>query len=166
MATTTCHWHPDRETGLRCGNCGKPMCVECMRQHPVGIRCKECARKSVLPTYQISTSYYARGIAAAVGMGLLGLIGLGVVFSLLPFAGFFFFILMAGLGYVIGEGVGSAVNQRRGRPYQYMALGGVLLATFPIAIASIFVLSIGALLRCGIRCGSASRPRGPRAWAP
>lgn len=36
------------------------------------------------------------------------------------------------------------MNQRRGRPYQYMALGGVLLATAPIAIGSIFVLSLGA----------------------
>ena len=67
MATITCHWHPDRETGLHCTNCGKPMCVECMRQHPVGMRCKECSRQNVLPTYQISTSFYARGIAAALG---------------------------------------------------------------------------------------------------
>ena len=140
------------------------MCVECMRQHPVGIRCKKCARKSVLPTYQVSTSYYARGIGAAVVMGLVGSLGLSIAFWLLPFAGFFFFIVMAGLGYVIGEGVGSAVNQRRGRPYQYMALGGVLLATFPIAIASIFVLSIGALMNlAGVAIAGtvAWRRRGP-----
>ena len=143
--TTTCHWHPDRETGLRCSNCGKPMCVECMRQHPVGIRCKECARASRLPTYQVSASYYARGIGAAVGLGLLGSAGLFGVFAVFPAAGFFFFFVMAGLGYAIGEGVGTAVNKRRGRPYQYMALGGVLLATAPVTLVSIFVLSLAAL---------------------
>ena len=70
----------------------------------------------------------------------------GVNYTAAHTIGMIFFIVMAGLGYVIGEGVGTAVNRRRGRPYQYMALGGVLLATFPIAIASIFVLSFGALL--------------------
>ena len=146
MAVDTCHWHPDRETGLHCSNCGKAVCVECMRQHPVGIRCKECAIVNRLPTYQISRSYWARGVGAAVGMGILGNIVLAVVFSILPAAGFFFFIIMGGLGYAVAAGVGAAVNQRRGRPYQYMALGGVLLATAPLALGSLFVLGIGALL--------------------
>ncbi|MEE8518285.1 MAG: hypothetical protein V3S98_04080 [Dehalococcoidia bacterium] len=146
MAVDTCHWHPDRETGLHCSNCGKAMCVECMRQHPVGIRCKECAKLNRLPTYQVSASYAARGIGAAIGMGILGSVGLYVVFSILPAAGFFFFIIMGGLGYAIAAGVAAAVNYRRGRPYQYMALGGVLLATAPLALSSLFVVGIGALL--------------------
>ena len=139
---TTCHWHPDRETGLRCGNCGKPMCVECMRQHPVGIRCKECAREARLPTYRVSRSYVARGIAAAVGLGLAGGVALGLVRLL--FGGFFFFVIMIGLGYALGEGVGRAVNRRRGRAYQYMALGAVLLATSPLALPALFSFSGGS----------------------
>ena len=78
----TCHWHPDRETGLRCGNCGKPVCFECVRQHPVGIRCKECARSARLPTYRFSQSDAARGIAAAVGLGLAGAVVLFVLVRL------------------------------------------------------------------------------------
>ena len=149
MTTTTCHWHPDRETGLRCSRCGKPICTECMRQHPVGVRCKECAREMRLPTYQISRAYYTKGIAAAIGLGLAGLVLLTLLFALVPFLGFFFFIVMGGLGYAIGEGVGKAVNQRRGRPYQYMALTGVLLATAPIGLAGLFALNVGALLNLG-----------------
>ncbi len=138
MATLTCHWHPDRETGLTCSNCGKPICVECMRQHPVGIRCKECATLNRLPTYQVSASYVARGVAAAVGMGIGGLIVLGLVFALLPgVGGFLLFFIMGGLGYVVAEGVKAAVNRRRGRAYQYMALGGVLLATTPILLVAL-----------------------------
>jgi hypothetical protein len=140
-----CHWHPDRETGLRCGNCGKPICVECMRQHPVGVRCKECARMARLPTYQVSTSYLVRGIAAAVGLGIAGAIGLPLLAMVLPFAGFFFFLIMFGLGYVVGEGVSAAVNRRRGRPYQFMAVGGALLAVGPQTALALLALSVGSL---------------------
>jgi hypothetical protein len=149
MAIDTCHWHPDRETGLHCGNCGKAMCVECMRHHPVGVRCKECANLNRLPTYQVSKSYVARGVGAAIGLGIAGAVGLTIVLARFPFAGFFFFIVMGGLGYLIGEGIGKAVNQRRGRPYQYMAVGSVLLATVPVFIESIVVTPISSLIILG-----------------
>jgi membrane associated rhomboid family serine protease len=36
-----CYRHPDRETGLSCSECGRPICTECMTVAPVGIRCPE-----------------------------------------------------------------------------------------------------------------------------
>lgn len=36
-----CYRHPDRETGLSCSECGRPICVDCMTVAPVGIRCPE-----------------------------------------------------------------------------------------------------------------------------
>ena len=123
----TCHWHPDRQTGLSCSRCGKPICVDCMRYHPVGIRCKECARLAVLPTYRLSAGYMVRGLAAMAGLGLAGGIALFIITGL-PGLGFLSLLLMIGLGYVVGEGIGAAVNRRRGRPYQYMAAGAVVLA--------------------------------------
>jgi membrane associated rhomboid family serine protease len=39
----TCYRHQDRETAVTCSNCGRPICPDCMRQTPVGIRCPECA---------------------------------------------------------------------------------------------------------------------------
>jgi membrane associated rhomboid family serine protease len=39
----TCYRHPDRETAVRCANCGRPICPDCMRTTPVGVRCPECA---------------------------------------------------------------------------------------------------------------------------
>ena len=42
LETTTCYRHPDRETGLQCSNCDRPICAECMRPTPVGQRCPEC----------------------------------------------------------------------------------------------------------------------------
>src|SRR5712691_1355589 len=38
-----CYRHPDRETGLSCSECGRPICTECMTPAPVGLRCPEHA---------------------------------------------------------------------------------------------------------------------------
>ncbi len=39
----TCYRHPDRETGLSCSECGRPICAECMTPAAVGIRCPDHA---------------------------------------------------------------------------------------------------------------------------
>jgi membrane associated rhomboid family serine protease len=47
----TCYRHPNRETGVSCANCGRPICPDCMTTTPVGMRCPECSRqKTVVKT--------------------------------------------------------------------------------------------------------------------
>jgi membrane associated rhomboid family serine protease len=41
-----CYRHPDRETGLSCSECGRPICADCANFGPVGIRCPEHATAS------------------------------------------------------------------------------------------------------------------------
>jgi membrane associated rhomboid family serine protease len=41
----TCYRHPDRETGVSCSSCERPICPDCMTPTPVGMRCPECARQ-------------------------------------------------------------------------------------------------------------------------
>ena len=41
---TTCYRHSDRETGVACSNCGRPICPDCMTSTSVGMRCPECSR--------------------------------------------------------------------------------------------------------------------------
>jgi membrane associated rhomboid family serine protease len=36
-----CYRHPDRETGLSCSECGRPVCADCATFGPVGIRCPD-----------------------------------------------------------------------------------------------------------------------------
>jgi len=71
----TCYRHPDRETGVHCSNCGRPICPDCMTATPVGMRCPECATNRA-----VRTAAFARPavpyltymlIAANVGLYLL-----------------------------------------------------------------------------------------------
>jgi membrane associated rhomboid family serine protease len=42
----TCYRHPDRETGVSCSNCERPICPDCMTPTPVGMRCPECSKQT------------------------------------------------------------------------------------------------------------------------
>lgn len=39
-----CANHPNRETQLRCNQCEKPICIQCVVKTPTGYRCKDCVR--------------------------------------------------------------------------------------------------------------------------
>jgi membrane associated rhomboid family serine protease len=53
----TCYRHPNRETGVNCSNCGRPICPDCMTPTPVGMRCPECSRqKTKVRTLRSTTS--------------------------------------------------------------------------------------------------------------
>ncbi|GAA2580063.1 MULTISPECIES: rhomboid family intramembrane serine protease [Streptomyces] len=38
-----CYRHPDRETGIRCTRCERPICPDCMVNASVGFHCPDCA---------------------------------------------------------------------------------------------------------------------------
>jgi membrane associated rhomboid family serine protease len=48
----TCYRHPDRETGLSCSECGRPICTDCVTFAPVGLRCPDHASSTTAPKVQ------------------------------------------------------------------------------------------------------------------
>ena len=82
-----CYRHPDRETGLACSNCGRPICTDCMTQTPVGQRCPECIggqKQKVLRPASMSSSRAPLTIAImiaciAVFVGYAPGIGSGLI---------------------------------------------------------------------------------------
>ena len=64
----TCYRHPNRETGVRCSNCERPICPDCMTSTSVGMRCPECARQRTR----------TRGIGATANEPVLTYILIGI----------------------------------------------------------------------------------------
>ena len=119
-----CATHPEVDTNLACGSCGKPICPKCLVQTPVGARCPSCARAKRLPTYRVSTQQYFK--AAGIGVSLAIVLGIiwGLLWRWLPYFLFNLFIgliLAAGIGYAIGELISLAVNRKRTISLQIVA---------------------------------------------
>ena len=69
-----CYRHPDRETGVACSNCGRPICPDCMTSTSVGMRCPECASQKTkvktMATIETPTlTYILIGINVALALG-------------------------------------------------------------------------------------------------
>ena len=142
-----CAYHPDVETNLRCGKCGKPICPKCMVQTLVGARCPDCAKLAKLPTYRVSTKYYLRAAGTALGMaivcGIAWGIAWGLVRSFVPFI-LFNLLLAAGVGYAIGEVVSLSVNRKRGTGLAVVG-GMAVVISYLLSIFSPWGLSFGLL---------------------
>ncbi len=69
--TRYCYRHPDRETGLSCSDCGRPICADCATFAAVGIRCPDHAgtgqRRPVTTRIKPRPVHRAPGVALATG---------------------------------------------------------------------------------------------------
>jgi membrane associated rhomboid family serine protease len=67
VETRYCYRHPDRETGLSCSECGRPVCADCATFAPVGIRCPDHAGVRRGPTTRIKPRPVRRAPGTALG---------------------------------------------------------------------------------------------------
>ncbi|NWF80340.1 MAG: hypothetical protein HXY37_09870 [Chloroflexi bacterium] len=146
-AALYCYLHPDRETGLRCHSCERPICADCARPAAVGQLCPECARIRRPVNYQVAP---AQLIVAGVVALIYGVLVTFLAAYLLSAVGFFGFIVALLLGPVAGDAlmrlVGRLTQNKRGRSMQ-LAVGtcytlGALPRTMLIALAGGFPLSL------------------------
>jgi len=90
-----CYRHPQRETGVSCSNCGRPICHECMILAPVGFRCPECvkqqqvrgSRAKVVTRGQMRSRWSASGAAGQAGWSVTKvLVALNVIMFVVELA--------------------------------------------------------------------------------
>ena len=130
-----CAAHPEVETNLRCGKCGKLICPKCLVQTPVGARCPDCAKLHKLPTYRISTKYYLIAIGTGLGMAIVCGIAWGVIGWFTPV--YLNLLWALGVGYAIGEVVSLSVNRKHGTGLAVVA-GMALVISYLISNIRLF----------------------------
>lgn len=139
--TRYCTRHPNRETLISCGRCGRPFCTECLIHTAAGLRCYECAG--------VRRDAYQRAVVWQVARAF-GTIVLGAAIS--SVAGFFAFIIGAFAGGVAGQALAGLVT-RRTRGFVYLTALVVVLAGAILGFAVAFLLqaiAAGALARFGV----------------
>ena len=124
-----CAFHPEEETGLSCSRCDRPICVRCMVQAPVGIRCRECAAVQKLPTFDVQPSYYLRAVVAGGTVAVLTGLVWGSIGQWVPHA-YLVGLLSLLVGYAVGESISLATNRKRGNGLAALAVVYVALSLF------------------------------------
>jgi len=67
-----CYRHPNRETGVSCSSCGRPICPDCMTPTPVGMRCPECSRERTRVTQGVrSGPVLPRAVQALIAINVI-----------------------------------------------------------------------------------------------
>ncbi|MER3397852.1 MAG: hypothetical protein C4315_07855 [Chloroflexota bacterium] len=108
-----CATHPEVETYLRCGRCGRPICPRCLVQTPVGARCRDCARPQRLPTFELGAPGYLKLVPVGLGAVILAGVAWAVVLPLSLRLGLLGILAGAAIGYLVGEAVTLAFNRKR-----------------------------------------------------
>jgi membrane associated rhomboid family serine protease len=104
-----CYRHPDRETGVTCSECGRPICPDCMVFAPVGIRCPDHAGRPQ-GTARVGTTVRRasyEGVGAVVTKALVA-VNVGI--------------------YLLELGMGGNLNGTGNRIYEKGVLFGPLVA--------------------------------------
>ncbi|MBK3567929.1 MULTISPECIES: rhomboid family intramembrane serine protease [unclassified Streptomyces] len=120
-----CYRHPDRETGIRCTRCERPICPECMVSASVGFQCPECVRGGSgtghAPTAAQPRTIAGGTVAADPRLATKILIGLCVAFYLLQqVVGDSFTERLELLGQAYVPQFGSVEGIAEGQPYRLL----------------------------------------------
>ncbi|HWV35453.1 MAG TPA: hypothetical protein VNZ55_07470 [Thermomicrobiales bacterium] len=135
-----CSYHPDVMTGLRCTNCGKPICPKDAVRTPVGLRCPDCAGVRRMGTIRTPTN----DLAKSLGAGLLVAVVVAVLWRFIPSWGFY---LSLAMGFGVVEAIARFTRNKRGTDLQIAAMA-VITVGFLLSralLAQRYGLSIDSL---------------------
>ncbi len=122
-----CSFHPDVETNLACGKCGRYICPRDVIHTPVGARCRQCARLQRLPTFDVKARHYLVAVLAGLGTALALGVAWGFLFSVVRFS-LLSWVIAVAVGYLVGEAISLSVNRKRGTGLAVIAGASMLVA--------------------------------------
>ena len=136
--TLYCYVHPNRETSLRCNNCGRPICASCAVRTPIGYRCRECV-KGQQKTFDTSEWYdYLTGSVIAAILSTIA----SILVTFIGGIGFFgWFLIAAGAptaAVAIAEGVRLVTQRRRSRALFMTVATAVVVGALPVILFQLF----------------------------
>jgi hypothetical protein len=139
-----CYRHPDRETGLHCTVCGRPICGECAMMTSVGQLCPDDRKARRPSNYKVSAKdVIVGGVVALVASALVAFVLLYVT------RGFFGLIIIFVAGPAIAEFIVRIVDRvtrlKRGRPMQIAVSVAIVLGTLPFVLFNPLLLLYLAL---------------------
>ena len=82
-APAVCYRHPDKQTGLACTRCGRPICPDCLNPAPVGFHCPTCVAEGSASVRRPSTVRTAVARSRTRPIVTFTLIGLNVLLYLI-----------------------------------------------------------------------------------
>lgn len=138
--TLYCLRHPRTETRLRCASCGVPICVRCMVQTEVGMKCPDCVRKLKTHLEVVSPLQY---VFAFIAGSCISLVGVLIISFLFPMGGFLVGILggMA-LGYGVSQGIFYSSGRKLGIRMQIVAGISLLLPFILVGFVTFWAFSL------------------------
>lgn len=86
-APVFCYRHPERQTGLGCTRCGRPICPECLHPAPVGFHCPACVAEGQASMRRPSATRTALARSRTRPVVTFALIGINLLMYLLTAAG-------------------------------------------------------------------------------
>ncbi|MGH2460259.1 MAG: B-box zinc finger protein [Chloroflexota bacterium] len=146
-AAVQCATHPNVETYLRCGQCGKPICPRCLVMTPVGAKCRACARPRRLPTFELSPlNLIVAVLAMLVTSVVAGAVG-SIILRVIPL---FMIVFPFAVGLGLGEIVSRVVNRKRHLILRVIAGVGVVISYLILSLGDFLVHEPLGLLGSGM----------------
>jgi len=147
QAVEYCYRHPDRETGLHCIQCGRPICGECATMTPVGQLCPDDRKARRPSNYKVSAADVVIGGVVALFASAVVALPVALFVGRLGFFGWFIvFMVGPAIAEFIVRVVDRVTKLKRGRPMQIAVAIAMVLGTLPFILFNPLLLLLYLVL--------------------
>jgi hypothetical protein len=112
---------------VHCGKCDRPICVRCMIQTPVGMRCRECAQLRRLPQFDVDARLLSRSAAGGLAASVLS-------WLLISYVSYLSFFAAIAVGFAVAAAMSPLAKRRTSRPLEavavFVVVGGYIIARY------------------------------------